>query len=55
MLWGRNADCPVRSEERDWTERSMDWFVEQFGTHRLRGEVVLPTDDYKQGLRYLAR
>lgn len=27
----------------------MDWFVAEFGTDRLRGEVVLPNDDYFPG------
>ncbi|GAA5180050.1 hypothetical protein GCM10023322_11450 [Rugosimonospora acidiphila] len=27
----------------------MDWFVSQFGTRRLHGDVVLPTDDYFPG------
>ncbi|WP_203923460.1 hypothetical protein [Rugosimonospora africana] len=49
MAWWRQADCPVRPVERDWIERSMDWFVTEFGTQRLHGEVVLPTDDYFPG------
>lgn len=28
----------------------MDWFVAEFGTDRLHGEVVLPTDDYFPGV-----
>jgi hypothetical protein len=35
--------------EQRWIDESMDWFVEQFGVERLRGEVVLPTDDYFPG------
>jgi hypothetical protein len=27
----------------------MDWFVAEFGVERLRGEVVLPTDDFFPG------
>jgi hypothetical protein len=50
MVWWRQADCPVRPVEQDWIERSMDWLVAQFGTKRLRGEVVLPTDDYFPGV-----
>ena len=49
MVWWRRVDCPVRPVEQDWIEQSMDWFVEQFGTKRLHGEVVLPTDDYFPG------
>jgi hypothetical protein len=49
MVWWRQVDCPVRPAEQDWIERSMDWFVAQFGTERLHGEVVLPTDDYFPG------
>jgi hypothetical protein len=49
MVWSRRADCPVRPVEQDWIERSMDWLVVQFGTERLHGEVVLPTDDYFPG------
>jgi hypothetical protein len=48
MSWWR-AECPVRPVEQSWIDESMDWFVEQFGEGRLRGEVVLPTDDYFPG------
>jgi hypothetical protein len=48
MVWWR-VDCPVRPLEQDWIERSMDWLMAQFGTERLHGEVVLPTDDYFPG------
>ncbi|GAB3970464.1 hypothetical protein GCM10027615_26940 [Plantactinospora veratri] len=50
MLWWRQTDCPVRPVEREWIERSMDWFVAQFGTDRLHAEVVLPTDDHFPGV-----
>lgn len=46
MSWWRQADCPVRPVEQNWIEQSMDWLVAQFGAERLRGEVVLPTEDY---------
>jgi hypothetical protein len=49
MVWWRQVECPVRPVEQDWIERSMDWFAAQFGTERLRGEVVLPSDDYFPG------
>lgn len=48
MMWWR-VDCPVRPVEQDWIDRSMDWLVAQFGMERLRGDVVLPTDDYFPG------
>jgi hypothetical protein len=50
MAWWRRADCPVRPIEQDWIERSMDWLRAQFGSDRLHGEVVLPTDDYFPGV-----
>src|SRR5262249_21596665 len=49
MPWWRQPDCPVRPVEQEWIERSMDWFVSQFGTARLRSEIILPTDDYFPG------
>ncbi|WP_281897362.1 hypothetical protein [Phytohabitans aurantiacus] len=48
MVWWRTS-CPVRSVEQGWIERSMDWFVGEFGEERLLGDVVLPTDDYFPG------
>lgn len=39
----------MRPVERDWIERSTDWLVAEFGTSRLRADVVLPTDDYFPG------
>jgi hypothetical protein len=49
MVWWRRS-CPVRPVEQGWIERSMDWFGAEFGQERLRGEVVLPTDDYFPGV-----
>ncbi|MBL7255865.1 hypothetical protein [Paractinoplanes lichenicola] len=49
MLWRRRAECPVRPVEQEWIDRSMDWFVAEFGPRQLRAEVVLPTDDYFPG------
>ncbi|GID29340.1 hypothetical protein [Paractinoplanes brasiliensis] len=49
MVWWRRAACPVRPVEQEWIDRSMDWFVAEFGLERLRGEVVLPTDGYFPG------
>ena len=39
----------MRPAEQDWIERSMDWFVAEFGRERLHRGVVLPTDDYFPG------
>ncbi|WP_116510694.1 hypothetical protein [Micromonospora sp. B006] len=50
MAWWRRVECPVRPIEQEWIDRSMDWFVAQFGTDRLHGEVMLPTDDYFPGV-----
>jgi hypothetical protein len=49
VVWWRKS-CPVRPAEQDWIERSMDWFVAEFGRERLDGEVVLPTDDFFPGV-----
>ncbi|MBB4693659.1 hypothetical protein [Paractinoplanes abujensis] len=49
MFWKRRPECPVRPVEQEWIDRSMDWFVTEFGPHRLRAEVILPTDDYFPG------
>lgn len=48
MAWWR-AECPVRDAERSWIDESMDWFGSEFGQDRLRGAVVLPTDEYFPG------
>jgi hypothetical protein len=48
MAWFR-AQSPVRDEERLWIDEQLDWLTGQFGEERLRGEVVLPTDDYFPG------
>jgi hypothetical protein len=50
VAWWWKPKCPVRPVEQGWIERSMDWMVEEFGTDRLRGQVVLPTDDYFPGV-----
>jgi hypothetical protein len=49
VAWWQRVECPVRPVEQGWIDRSMDWFVAQFGTQRLHGDVVLPTDDYFPG------
>lgn len=46
--WGRPA-CPVRQVEQDWIETRLDWLQGQFGDGRLRGTVVLPTDEFFPG------
>jgi hypothetical protein len=49
VVWWRGAECPVRPAEQGWIERSMDWFLAEFGGQRLHGEVVLPNDEYFPG------
>jgi hypothetical protein len=46
--WGRVA-CPVRPVEREWVDNSLDWLLAEFGDERLRGTVVLPTDEFFPG------
>jgi hypothetical protein len=48
MAWWR-PECPVRTVEQEWIDESMDWFVAEFGEDRLRGDVVLPNDDFFPG------
>jgi hypothetical protein len=43
------ARCPVSAGERDWIERSMRWFVGEFGSAPLNRNVIVPTDDYFPG------
>jgi len=50
MGWWRRVKSPVRPVEQAWIDQSMDWFVAQFGSDRLHGDVVLPTDDYFPGV-----
>ena len=47
-MWG-SARSPVSTDERNWIERSMRWFVGEFGTMPLNREVILPTDDFFPG------
>jgi hypothetical protein len=49
VAWWR-ARCPVRPLEREWIDRSMAWFVDQFGDQRLHDDVMLPNDDYFPGV-----
>jgi len=42
--------CPVRREEQSWIERQLDWLTGQFGDAALRGQVILPTDDFFPGV-----
>jgi hypothetical protein len=44
------ATCPIRDEERVWTEREMGWLVAQFGAEALAEPVVTPTDDFFPGI-----
>jgi hypothetical protein len=43
------AKCPVRAVEQEWIERNLDWLVGEFGPQRLRGAVLLPTEEYFPG------
>lgn len=47
-MWG-TARSPVTTDERNWIERSMRWFVGEFGTMPLNREVILPTDEFFPG------
>ncbi|MET8151512.1 hypothetical protein ACIBSW_20260 [Actinoplanes sp. NPDC049668] len=49
MRWWGSARCPVRDVERDWIDTSLDWLLAEFGPDRLRGAVLLPTDDFFPG------
>lgn len=47
--WQRSAttgQCPVGLEERDWIERSMRWFVGQFGKAAAQGPIAVPGPDF---------
>ncbi len=47
--WQRSVQeptCPVGEGEKKWIERSMLWFVDQFGIEAARGRVGLPTVDF---------
>lgn len=47
LRWLLGPKCPVNVREKVWTDRRMNWLVEQFGIERmLRAEVILPTPDY---------
>src|SRR4051812_17298016 len=48
MRWWQ-AQCPVRPAEQQWIEQSLSWFGREVGRDRLRGEVVLPADEYFPG------
>ncbi|WP_051367828.1 hypothetical protein [Hamadaea tsunoensis] len=43
------ARCPVRPQEQVWIEESLDWLVREFGEPALRGQLILPTDDFFPG------
>lgn len=42
--------CPVRPEEQAWIEERLDWLTGQFGDGAMRGQVILPTDDFFPGV-----
>jgi hypothetical protein len=46
--WVR-AKCPVRAVEQAWIERNLDWLAGEFGDARLRGPVLLPTEEHFPG------
>jgi hypothetical protein len=41
---------PVPDAEREWIETQLRWLVTEFGDGALRGEAVLPTDDFFPGV-----
>jgi hypothetical protein len=41
--------CPVRPDEQEWIDTSLNWLHGQFGPARLRGTVWLPTDEFFPG------
>jgi hypothetical protein len=41
---------PVRPAEREWIDRSLDRLLATFGEKRLRGTVMLPSDDFFPGV-----
>ncbi|HEX8630240.1 MAG TPA: hypothetical protein VF755_18945 [Catenuloplanes sp.] len=43
------AKCPVRPEEQQWIDVSMDWLVDSFGEDVLHRPVMLPTDEFFPG------
>jgi hypothetical protein len=40
------AACPVDESRRVWIERSMRWFVREFGEYAARGEVAIPAPEF---------
>jgi hypothetical protein len=41
-----NSDCPVDPRAQEWTESSIRWFLDEFGTSVLYREPVLPTTGF---------
>lgn len=40
----------MRPVEQEWVDSSLDWLLAEFGSDRLNGTVVLPTDDFFPGV-----
>ena len=43
---GATVACPVGPAVQRWTEASMRWFTDEFGTEVLQRDVILPTADF---------
>jgi hypothetical protein len=41
-----SARCPVDEVEKQWIEKWMLWFIEQFGADTLQKPIVLPEPEY---------
>ncbi len=50
MAWWGRAQSPIRDVEREWIDTSLDWLTGEFGDERLRGTVVLPTNEFFPGI-----
>jgi hypothetical protein len=44
-VWWGSPQCPVRPVEQRWIEQNLDWMAGEFGAERLRGRVLLPTEE----------
>jgi hypothetical protein len=49
-----NSDCPVDQRTQEWTESSIRWFLDQFGTSVLYRDPVLPTAGFLSDAGYSA-
>jgi hypothetical protein len=41
--------CPIDADEREWIDRDMAWFTEEFGAAVARRTVILPTPEFFPG------